>query len=660
MWTLLIILLGLLMAKLTLNTIGSRYGSIDALNDNSDLIETAFENTLSRDGTGPNNMESDLDMDSNRIINLNNGVHPQDAVTKNQLDVNKAEINALVQSLSTSPYGDAANVSYIPAGVSAVATTVQTKLRETVSVKDFGAVGDGVTDDTVAIQAAIDYAITIKGSVFAPTGVYLVTSPITLGSNITVYGEGMASTQFLANTDIEVFNSNTSTLSSAISLIVLKDFWVNKTVTGATTTFDIHLQNPLICTIRNVRVKSGHGDTNYSNTNLGGIWLDRPPGSTVSSFMNRIENCWIQNNSIYLRSVSDSVIEGGFVWGHTRQYGIRLNGCGSISVENIEGLIPSQYNGGIWLDNTTAVVNQIRISGNYFDGNPVLITGDGIYAPAISYSCTVTNNNFWQCGKNGVNITDPVGWTITGNAFWKNNFTDNFFDDVRITGVTFAPNGNVVSGNTFTIDIARTNKGYAIKEVNGGFAPTANIYTGNGIFGNTAYVFPAILVLGTASVINNSGAATGDLNRIPGRINGSLRIGATNAAEQAAVSDGQLALGPNALLLNRSADVAAAGTLDLTVNTDTFGVYAGGFAGILTVSAVRTNFAAQSTRTVYAVVAYGTTFTFTPLVTQNGTSGGSAFTLTMPSNGVIRFTDTSGFGNPIAVRMSFQGSKSVA
>ncbi len=49
-------------------------------------------------------------------------------------------------------------VQYDPAGVGAVATNVQAKLRQTVSVEDFGAVGDGVTNNTVAFTNAFNSA----------------------------------------------------------------------------------------------------------------------------------------------------------------------------------------------------------------------------------------------------------------------------------------------------------------------------------------------------------------------------------------------------------------------------------------------------------------------------------------------------------------------
>jgi len=87
------------------------------------------------------------------------------------------------------------NVTYTPAGTGAVATTVQAKLRQTVSVKDFGAVGDGTTDDTAAIQAAITYAVaTIGNNIYFPKGTYKVTATLTIptvnNSKSILYGSG--------------------------------------------------------------------------------------------------------------------------------------------------------------------------------------------------------------------------------------------------------------------------------------------------------------------------------------------------------------------------------------------------------------------------------------------------------------------------------------
>jgi len=88
------------MAKLSLTTIGSRYGSIDALNANFDAIEAAFENTLSRDGALPNNLESNLDMDSNRIINLPVPVGDSDAATKAYVDAATGLLNGYVDEIA--------------------------------------------------------------------------------------------------------------------------------------------------------------------------------------------------------------------------------------------------------------------------------------------------------------------------------------------------------------------------------------------------------------------------------------------------------------------------------------------------------------------------------------------------------------------------------
>jgi hypothetical protein len=95
---------------------------------------------------------------------------------------------------------DACGVTYDPPFTGGVPYPVCEKLEQTVSVLDFGAVGDGTTDDTVAINNAI-IAVNAAGggTVFFPEGTYLVTDvgnnvAISLLSNVTLNGDGINAT----------------------------------------------------------------------------------------------------------------------------------------------------------------------------------------------------------------------------------------------------------------------------------------------------------------------------------------------------------------------------------------------------------------------------------------------------------------------------------
>lgn len=78
-------------------------------------------------------------------------------------------------------------VGFQQAGAGSTPRTSQDKMRESVSTKDFGAVGDGVTDDTAAIQAALNSGAT---KVELSAGTYNTTAPIVIPSGISFVGEG--------------------------------------------------------------------------------------------------------------------------------------------------------------------------------------------------------------------------------------------------------------------------------------------------------------------------------------------------------------------------------------------------------------------------------------------------------------------------------------
>src|SRR6266550_228840 len=137
--------------QVTLGTFNTLQNSsiISTLNANNTLIENSFSDCLSLVGTSPNAMQSNLDMNSNQIINL-----PAPAT-----------INSPVR---VSDLASSSSINIVQSGQ--------------VTPQMFGAKGDGVTDDTVAIKAAIASLPStgpfVGGTVFFPGGNYLVSSPL--------------------------------------------------------------------------------------------------------------------------------------------------------------------------------------------------------------------------------------------------------------------------------------------------------------------------------------------------------------------------------------------------------------------------------------------------------------------------------------------------
>ena len=86
-----------------------------------------------------------------------------------------------------------------PSASAPISRTLQRKIDDFASVKDFGATGDGVTDDTVAINRALfelfcrETNQEIRRSLFFPAGTYLVTDTIKVPPFSKLYGEGQNS-----------------------------------------------------------------------------------------------------------------------------------------------------------------------------------------------------------------------------------------------------------------------------------------------------------------------------------------------------------------------------------------------------------------------------------------------------------------------------------
>lgn len=164
------------MSKITLNNVGSLIDATTAaatINANNAVIQTAFDNTFSRDGTFPNTLTDTLDVNSNQIVNL-----PQPATANSPLRL---------QDLDTFVGGG--TVTNIPSG-----GNTGDRLVKSSNANYAVAWGSEAADLTAGTNIAI------TGT--SPATISLVAAPTTLGTNITGTASGLTSGNVTTNANL--------------------------------------------------------------------------------------------------------------------------------------------------------------------------------------------------------------------------------------------------------------------------------------------------------------------------------------------------------------------------------------------------------------------------------------------------------------------------
>lgn len=487
------------MAKLTLPDIGSLANNASArqaINDNFAAIEEAFDNTLSRDGTLPNQMEADIDLNDNDLLNVGvidadevriNGIPIQQEVTYGSvhyqiesgtgaqqtyilqehpgslgnlevsvdgevlrpgIDYNFEGLSlyfttppalgtnniliryavALLQGtmdadavLMYMPLGDehtsvqahlerlagpdgAIYVGAVQTGTGATAESLQTDYRRTVYAEQFGAIGDGVTDDAAAIQLALDRAIGGR-CVLTAGKTYGLTAALQIPSNTTLDATG-ATIKRLAGTNNMIRNKGdgvTGGYSQNFNISIIGGTWTCDDGFAATDPCTVigftHCTNVWIkdCNILNPTAwhhieingcQSVYIDKNVLqqgsvralttneaiqiDANLGGgQWPWQGPADSTACTTVKITDCWFNNvgTGIGTHSGAAALIHNdiqidGCTFFQPYYAGIHARGWSGVKVTNCR-FYEGAY--GVFMDmQDNNVVNDYLIQGNTF------------------------------------------------------------------------------------------------------------------------------------------------------------------------------------------------------------------------------------------------------------------------------------------------------
>ena len=393
---------------------------------------------------------------------------------------------ALVRFTTGTTTGTTTNadvVIYDPPFTNAESTTVEAKLAQTVSVMDFGAKGNGVDDDAVAINKAIEYVNSIGGGgVYIPAGTYRITEPIHLDNfNILTH---LYNSLTEPSRNINVFGDG-----PGATVIKPDGFWVS-----AFTTFpdpylnagNVPLKNVVKYKAENIHVRDLTVDMDYDTNpdggtaygpnyaSWGGTWPNGASGASTWAadnyqypfLMERVYKFSIRNvevkrswyNGVEVYMCEDGIIDGNFFTNvcdkpnYLGYYCVFEPDAGARNITFSNNVCREIGNGivanGDGLSYVDNAVENIEIVGNTFD----VVAANGIFAFQWLKNWNVSNNTFSNVQDNGLKFDANGGSPVAGKHPENIVISDNVINEYALSdgasnGILFNGISAQITGN---------------------------------------------------------------------------------------------------------------------------------------------------------------------------------------------------------------------
>jgi hypothetical protein len=349
---------------------------------------------------------------------------------------------------------------------STTARTLANRFADVVNVKDFGAVGDGVADDTAAIQAAIN-STSPFGSVFFPESTYKISSTITLPSSsgyngLTLFGVGWGSIikptsavsiAFQALGDVVFieklqFDGVLTTGAAALRF----DGGLNNNTISVSNCYFSTFTTAIILFTDSYTIK----ENNFTNCNLSIHCADSAMNATICN------NYVLGGNKAILFGLITQQAEGVRVFSNT----FLCTGASANQIEINAGLEISIFNNiidqtgtngkAIYISGVTgSSISHIKIRDNWLCGGATS-AGQCVQVEQGSGNNT---NNIWIEG-NTFTSTTPATYALTINTVSNYWVLNNHFYGTGLTNFTGTPfvvvgsnNGNIFGNKNLSTSL---------------------------------------------------------------------------------------------------------------------------------------------------------------------------------------------------------------